>query len=71
MIKYGVIPSYIYTDEDSSLKISAANKYAYQINSLKNEFDYLRENKQRSSIIDLKECADILKKKMDLIQMMI
>ena len=61
IIKNGIIADSGYSGE--SLKINGANNFAYQISSFKAEYSYLRENKQRDfSIIDLKECADILRK---------
>ena len=61
IIKNGIIPDFVYTGD--FLKISGANNFAYQISSFKTEYSYLKENKGNDfSIIDLKECADILRK---------
>ena len=49
-------------DGGADLKIKNGDGYAFQITTLGNELNNLKENKQRNfSIIDFKDCADLLR----------
>ena len=51
-----------YNNEDNYLKVNTGGNFIYQITSSDNELKYLRNNiRSNQSVIDLKECADILK----------
>ena len=56
-----------YNGEDGSIAISNGNNFTFQITTVKNELNILYENqKSNFSVIDLKECANILKIKYDI-----
>ena len=51
-----------YSGEDGYMKISNGNGYSFQITTVENEINGLKENIQSDfSIIDLKDCAELLK----------
>ena len=61
IIKNGIILDYI--AEDDYFTIDGTDSFIYQISSIKNELKYLEEDtKSKYSIINLKECVDILKR---------
>ena len=52
-----------YDNEGEYFKINTDNNFIYQIGTVNNELKYLKENKKSNySVIDLNECADLLKK---------
>ena len=64
---YDLIKNKLITDfsniEDNYSKINTDNKYVFQITTVNNELESLLRNiRSNFSVIDLKECADILKK---------
>ena len=63
---YNIIKSKFISEYDGtegSLKVSNGNNFVYQITTVNNELDSLLRNiKSDLSVINLKECADLLKK---------
>ena len=56
-----------FNSEDDDLKLSIGNGYSFQITTVEKELNSLKENTRSDfSIIDLKECADILKSRYEL-----
>ena len=52
-----------YDGEHGDLKISNGDGYTFQITTVENELNGLKDNSQSEfSIIDLKECAELLKR---------
>ena len=59
IIADGYISNY---DGSGDLKVNNANGYAFQITTLKNELNTLKDHSQRNfSIIDFNDCAELLK----------
>ena len=60
IIADGYISNY---DGSGDLKVNNANGYAFQITTLKNELNTLKDHSQRNfSIIDFNDCAELLKR---------
>ena len=65
MIKNDFI--YNYNGEEGYLSVSNGNNFSFQITTVDNELNNLKENiKSNYSVIDLKDCAELLKKEKDI-----
>ena len=63
-VKNGIIASFKNEGNGNDILLNTTENYVIQVTSLKNELDILKGNRNNSnkfSVIDLKECSDILK----------
>ena len=66
VINGGFLSNYS-VEDDSELIVNNGDGYAFQIITVKNELNNLKENTQRNfSVIDLKDCIDLLRDKNNL-----